>query len=167
MENKVFRITKGLLASRSQRFLNLIIDLGVQYIIWVSIIETAIMILSLSHYYALSERIKMMGLPMQFFSGGLVMFFYYALMEIYFSRTIAKYFTKTQVVTRNGAKPNGFAIMTRTACRLIPFEFLSFFGSNSRGWHDTLSRTYVVKKEKFNDRLRLFYPANQIGDNLI
>ena len=62
MENKIFRITKSLLASRSQRVLNLTIDLGVQYIIWVSIVETAIMILSLSHYYAFSERIKMMGL---------------------------------------------------------------------------------------------------------
>jgi uncharacterized RDD family membrane protein YckC len=167
MENKVFRITKTLLASRSQRVLNFAIDFAVQYIIWVSILETMVMILSLSHYYAFSERIKMMGLLLQFFSGALVMFFYYAFMEMYFSRTIAKYFTKTLVVMGNGTKPNGYTILTRTACRLIPFEFLSFFSTNSRGWHDMLSRTYVVKKEKFNDRVRLFYPADQIGDNLI
>jgi uncharacterized RDD family membrane protein YckC len=167
MDDKVFRITKTLLASRSQRVLNLTIDLGVQYIIWVSILETATIILSLSNYYPYSERIKMMGWFMQIFSGGLVMFIYYAFMEMYFSRTIAKYFTKTLVVMRNGTKPNGFTIITRTACRLIPFEFFSFFSPNSRGWHDTLSCTYVVKKEKFNDRMRLFYPADEIGDNLI
>ncbi len=167
MDVKVFRITKTLLASRSQRVLNLTIDLGVQYIIWVCILETASIILSLSNYYPYSERLKMMGWFMQIFSGGLVMFFYYAFMEIYFSRTIAKYFTKTLVVMKNGTKPNGFTVITRTACRLIPFEFLSFFTPNSRGWHDTLSRTYVVKKKKFNDRMRLFCPAEQIGDNSI
>jgi hypothetical protein len=33
--------------------------------------------------------------------------------------------------------------------RFIPVEIFSFFNSNSRGWHDTLSVTYVVNKHEF------------------
>jgi hypothetical protein len=34
----------------------------------------------------------------------------------------------------------------RTLSRFIVFEALSYLGSVSRGWHDSLSGTYVVKK---------------------
>jgi uncharacterized RDD family membrane protein YckC len=37
----------------------------------------------------------------------------------------------------------------RTLVRFIPVEIFSFFNSNSRGWHDTLSVTYVVNKHEF------------------
>jgi hypothetical protein len=37
-------------------------------------------------------------------------------------------------------------IFIRTLSRFIIFEGLSYLGSVSRGWHDSLSGTYVVKK---------------------
>ncbi|WP_349663302.1 RDD family protein [Cellulophaga lytica] len=47
-------------------------------------------------------------------------------MEIKFQKTIGKFVTKTKVVKMNGEKPTDGDIMTRTFCRLIPFDRLSF-----------------------------------------
>lgn len=37
-------------------------------------------------------------------------------------------------------------MILRTLCRLIPFEALSCLGEKSRGWHDRLSRTWVISE---------------------
>lgn len=167
MENKEFMVTKDLVASRGQRFLNYTIDLVVQYIIWISILETIVIFADISNNDTVSERIKTLSITEQFFSGFIVLILYYALMEIYFSRTIAKYFTKTFVVMRDGSRPNVKTILKRTVSRLIPFEPFSFLGDNPMGWHDRISHTYVVKKHQFNNRKKKFYPLDEIGDNLI
>ena len=74
---------------------------------------------------------------------------------MYFSRTFGKYFTKTIVVKHDGSRPNMKSIMIRTLSRLIPFEPFSFLTAD-RGWHDTLSVTYVVKKHDFIAKKKLF-----------
>ena len=52
--------------------------------------------------------------------------------------------TKTKVVKMNGEKPTDGDIITRTFCRLIPFDRLSFLFVKN-GIHDFLSKTKVVK----------------------
>ncbi|MET0760089.1 MAG: RDD family protein, partial [Flavobacterium sp.] len=106
MENKDFTVTKELFATRGQRFMNCLIDLVILYIIWISIGFTLIIIADISNNYDLSERIETMNGLEQFLSGAVVMILYYGFMEINFSRTIAKYFTKTFVVMRDGSKPD-------------------------------------------------------------
>ena len=69
---------------------------------------------------------------------------YYALMEIKFQKTVGKFVTKTKVVKMNGEKPTNGDIITRTFCRFIPFDRISFLFSKN-GIHDTLSKTIVVK----------------------
>ena len=69
---------------------------------------------------------------------------YYAIMEIKFQKTVGKFVTKTKVVTMNGEKPENGDIITRTFCRLIPFDRLSFLFVKN-GIHDFLSKTKVVK----------------------
>jgi uncharacterized RDD family membrane protein YckC len=69
---------------------------------------------------------------------------YYAIMEIKFQKTIGKFVTKTKVVKMNGEKPTDGDIITRTFCRLIPFDRLSFLFVKN-GIHDFLSKTKVVK----------------------
>lgn len=69
---------------------------------------------------------------------------YYAIMEIRFQKTIGKFVTKTKVVKMNGEKPTDGDIITRTFCRLIPFDRLSFLFVKN-GIHDFLSKTKVVK----------------------
>ncbi|HLF51039.1 RDD family protein [Flavobacterium sp.] len=167
MENKDFTVTKELFATRGQRFLNCLIDLVILYIIWISIGFTLIVIADISNSYELSERIETMNGLEQFLSGTVIMILYYGFMEINFSRTIAKYFTKTFVVMRDGSKPDAKTIVKRTLCRFIPFEAITFLNIHSRGWHDAFSQTYVVKKHEFNEKKRLFVPSDQVGDNVI
>ncbi|WP_414000012.1 RDD family protein [Flavobacterium sp. W1B] len=155
MESKEFTVTDDLLASKSQRFLNLIIDLLIIYVIQITIGTTINIIGDLTQSYAASNWLKSLSLIENFFFGLLILFFYYGLTEMYFSRTFAKYFTKTIVVKHNGSRPNMKSIVIRTLSRLIPFEAFSFLLGNSRGWHDTLSVTYVVKKHEFLEKMKL------------
>jgi uncharacterized RDD family membrane protein YckC len=71
-------------------------------------------------------------------------FGYYVFMETKYQKTIAKFITKTKVIMTDGKKPNGVDIMRRTACRLIPFDRVSYFFTPN-GFHDYLSNTTVVK----------------------
>ena len=70
---------------------------------------------------------------------------YHILMEIRFQKTIGKFVTKTKVVKLNGEKPTDGDITTRTFCRLIPFDRISFLFVKN-GIHDFLSKTKVIKE---------------------
>ena len=155
MESKEFAVTEDLLASKSQRFLNFSIDLGIVYIIQITIGTTIDIIGDLTQSYAASNWLKSLTLIENFFFGLVILFFYYGLSELYFFRTFGKYFTKTMVVKHNGSKPNMKSIIIRTVSRLIPLEPFSFLTAE-RGWHDTLSVTYVVKKHEFVAKKKLF-----------
>jgi hypothetical protein len=67
------------------------------------------------------------------------------------------------VVDENGNKPEYQTIMIRSLCRLIPFDALSFLGATSRGWHDSISRTYVVQKNLLEEKKELFNSFEEIG----
>ena len=69
---------------------------------------------------------------------------YYIVMEIKFQKTVGKFITKTKVVTIHGERPKNGEIITRTFCRLIPFDRISFLFTKN-GFHDYLSQTKVVK----------------------
>jgi len=71
-------------------------------------------------------------------------FGYYAIMEIKFQKTLGKFITKTKVVKMDGEKPENGDIITRTFCRLIPFDQISFLFTKN-GFHDLLSKTKVIK----------------------
>ena len=71
---------------------------------------------------------------------------YYALMEIKYQKTIGKYITNTKVVDVSGNKPIASVIITRTLCRLIPFDGISYLFAKN-GLHDYLSKTKVVKDD--------------------
>ena len=88
-----------------------------------------------------------------FFTTG-----YYFFMEAGFGQTLGKMITGTKVVDEQGDQPEFSAIGIRSICRLIPFEFISFFGPKTIGWHDSLSKTYVVGKN--------FKPEQELEDIL-
>ena len=155
METKEFTITDDLLASKGQRFLNFIIDLLVVYMFTVGIGAAVNIIGELTENYSLAEWIISLTLIENILFMLVVLFFYYLIMELYFSRTFGKYFTKTMVVKHNGSKPNVKSIVLRTLVRMIPIEAFSFLSDNARGWHDTLSVTYVVNKHEFISKMKL------------
>ena len=91
---------------------------------------------------------------------------YYVFFEVCFAKTIGKYITRTSVVDEFGKKPKFKNILLRTFCRLIPFEPLSFFGEPGKSWHDSISKTYVVKGSLLVTKKEAFYSLKQIGQNL-
>ncbi|MDF2187586.1 RDD family protein [Paraflavitalea sp. CAU 1676] len=71
---------------------------------------------------------------------------YYSIFEFASNgRTLGKMATGTVVVREDGAKITFKDAFLRSLC-LIPFEALSAFGY--RPWHDSLTNTLVVKKNK-------------------
>ncbi|MNT53298.1 RDD family protein [compost metagenome] len=150
------------MATQGQRFLNYVIDLIVQYVI-IFVLGFIFSVLSLlTGYTGIMDWIGSMG----DLEGYLVFFFvvilYYTLFESLCSRTIGKYITKTIVVNEDGSKPDSQIILKRTLCRLIPFDGLSFLGSG-RGWHDSISDTYVVDKGLLDEKMQLLSAFEEIG----
>lgn len=71
-------------------------------------------------------------------------FGYYIFMETKYQKTLGKFITKTKVIMKDGQKPAQGDIVRRTACRLVPFDRVSYFFAVN-GIHDYLSNTTVVK----------------------
>ena len=96
----------------------------------------------------------------KFFASNLfviiILLAYYATMEFLFQKTIFKIFTGSIVVTPEGKKPKPASILLRSLIRFIPFEPISllFTSENERWWHDTWTKTYVVKASKLKKSLQ-------------
>ena len=67
------------------------------------------------------------------------------------------------MVMVNGEKPTNQAIVKRSLSRMIPFDALSFLGTNGKGWHDSISNTYVVDIAKFEAKKKSHSELEQIG----
>lgn len=158
-----FYITDDLIASQGQRLGNYFIDLGFRYLI-IFIIG---IVLAIIGQFTASDGILYWLDNISTVEDYLISFsiaiLYYFVFELYLSRSLGKFITKTMVVMEDGTKPDAQTIIKRTLCRLIPFDGLSFFGTPSRGWHDSMSDTYVVKKDLFDEKVRLFYSLDEIG----
>ncbi len=118
------------------RFVNFLID----FIVWLVLAFIITFIIGLFIQPTDQGMISLIGYILIF--GTFIA--YYAIMEIKFQKTIGKFVTKTKVVKMNGEKPTDGDIITRTFCRLIPFDRLSFLFVKN-GIHDFLSKTKVVK----------------------
>jgi uncharacterized RDD family membrane protein YckC len=67
---------------------------------------------------------------------------YCLLFEAFFQRTPGKWITGCHVVSETGERASFGQLVTRTLCRFVPFDGLSFaFGGN---WHDRWSGTRVI-----------------------
>jgi len=163
MESKGFLVTDDILASRGQRFCHYIVDWIVVYSLILAFAFFVGLFAALTDNVGLSNWLENVG----DLEGYVVLFsitiLYFGFMETLLSRSIGKYITNTIVVMEDGSKPAVGVIIKRSFCRLIPFDPLSFLNSNSRGWHDSISDTYVVKKAAFDRSRDLFYSLDEIG----
>jgi len=158
-----FELTDEILASQGQRFLNLLLDYIGQMALMLSIgVVTGVISVIMGNPQLATMFDNMNTLTEYGFTIVLVLI-YYNLFEIFTSRTLGKFITKTIVVDENGNKPEYQTIMIRSLCRLIPFDALSFLGATSRGWHDSISRTYVVQKNLLEEKKKLFNSFEEIG----
>lgn len=85
--------------------------------------------------------------------GYPIFFLYYAISEGLGGTTLGKLICGYTVIDEHANKVSFSKALLRTICRYIPFE--SFSCLAERGWHDTLSKTYVVKKSEKAELQRL------------
>jgi uncharacterized RDD family membrane protein YckC len=127
------------LASQGQRFLNMLVD----YVGVVAMSGIVGLVIGVAKGFSGAESSLLDGAGRHVF-GLLTMIGYYVLLEGLTGRTLGKLATGTKVVSVDG-KPATFGqIVGRNFARFIPFEGFSFLGS-STGWHDSLSRTRVIR----------------------
>ena len=150
------RITDDMYASSGQRLANYFIDLIIQYIL-----ITILLVIAMISTESATENGEP-GILLTYGIGFSVSIVYYCFFEMMFSKSIGKFITKTKVVTIDGEKPDGQTIFIRTICRIIPFDALSFLGS--RGWHDSLSKTAVVRTDVFDEGVALQSSFDEIGN---
>ncbi|KQM50330.1 RDD family protein [Chryseobacterium sp. Leaf201] len=92
-----------------------------------------------------------------------LLFFVYTFLMEYFTkgRTIAKYITRTRVITTDGQTPTLNEFFIRNISRLVPFDALSFLGEN--GWHDSWSDTRVINIKNYESERQAKSEIEDIG----
>ena len=169
MNNQNFRVTPDLYATKGNRFANYIIDKIVFYalIFGLSFLTAAIVYSTFTDTTAFDEflyDIENMGRLMDRLVTGIIFSVFYMIFEILLKgKTIGKYVTKTLVVMEDGSKPKTSDIVLRSLCRLIPFDAFSFLGTEGKGWHDSMSNTYVVDEKRFIAKRNAQSELDQIG----
>lgn len=160
METK-FTISNFILAPKTTRALNFAID-----IIFIKIISAILYFIAafieFEGYNSLLDWLNSFDKAQIFLFWTLQMFLYYAVLELLFARTLSKYFTKSIVVLVDGSKPKPIDIFARTLVRIIPFEYFTFLRGRKPGWHDELSKTYVVKKDKLEQSILDFKALHEM-----
>lgn len=124
-------------ASVTRRFWTFVID-------WFA---TRLVILSVGVGLALflgEEAIQNISWIEDFLLSASVYALYYVVLEFAFGRTLGKALLGTRVVNLHGTRPGLGAVVVRTLSRFIPLEPLSFSLADNF-WHDSLSRTKVVR----------------------
>nr|WP_321229046.1 RDD family protein [uncultured Psychroserpens sp.] len=163
MYQNTFEITDELLASKGQRILHHFIDLVPQYAIMYGLTYGLFYLGEFTGNYTLNDIWNGMSEIEDFIISYVFMFVYYFFMEKYTFKTLGKFATNTIVVSVDGNEPTTKQILKRSFSRWIPFDALSFLGTNGKGWHDSIADCYVVKADKFNEKKNSILELEQIG----
>jgi uncharacterized RDD family membrane protein YckC len=86
---------------------------------------------------------------------------YYFIFEASMQSTPGKAILGRIVVDEYGNKPTMQQILIRSVSRTVPFEIFSCL--SDRGWHDTWSRTFVLRKKDLQE-LRLLQKINNVNE---
>jgi uncharacterized RDD family membrane protein YckC len=131
------------------RFLNYILDVIAFYAIsfLVGILFAFLVTINPNNYNGrVSDNARYMQLYL-LLAWILILVVYYTLFEFFAKgRTLGKMITGTVAVREDASNLTFKDAFLRTLCRFIPFEPFSAFGY--RPWHDTLTRTLVIKRHK-------------------
>ena len=150
-------------ALKGARFLNYIIDL-IFYIIVYTLFITAIQVIEelIFDDYYITDFINSMPAIFDRISPYLLYFLVNFIFEKYTNgRSIGKIITGSKVVMIDGSEPTTKDYLIRNLCRVIPFDALTFLGSN--GWHDKISKTTVVNKKAFEAEQSISDSINELG----
>lgn len=130
-------------ASKAQRFLNRLFDVILLILIIYSSYQWWAFVFG-SYFgdwgYGMSE---VLVIVIQYF----MFVVYYIVAEHFFHTTFGKTITNTTVINIRGGYPSITSTLSRSFCRLIPFDSFSFLFKKQGGWHDQFSGTGVVKEK--------------------
>ena len=124
-------------ASKGARFANYIVDIIVCYLL-IFLIAMGLAIIAPEAFDDNMESATFNILILFLFIA------YYVIFENTWGKTPGKFITRTHVVTETGERPTLANIIGRSLCRFIPFDAFTFLTSTI-GWHDSISKTCVVK----------------------
>lgn len=158
-----YKITQEVLATKGLRFANYIIDYIVQVLLGAAIGFVLGLIAEMTGSYDLIDFLFYSGRLMELVFGYLIMLIYYTTFESLTGRSLGKYITNTKVILYDGSKPTFNEILVRSLSRMIPFEQFSFLGQDGKGWHDTISKTYVVDIKKYEMKKQTIEELEDIG----
>lgn len=156
---KQYYITTDVYASHSQRIGNLLLDTFVMLLIVFLVTYFGIKTENKTILSFVSNLYFFRDFPYDL----ILSFCYYTFFEFLFSRSLAKYITGTLIVDYRGEKPDFMAFVLRSLSRFIPFESISFLWPFGRGWHDMISKTYVVDKTTFENHRKEFFEDQNIA----
>ncbi len=157
-----FLVTPQIYASKEKRFVNMIIDF-VGYYIFTFLIGIILGLIALSGIEGSLDYFSNINRVEEYTLNLLIGLVYFILLETFFQKSLGKFITKTIVVLKDGSKPGIGDIFIRSLCRYIPFDALSFLGDQGRGWHDSISETYVVDEVKFKIKKKTELELDLIG----
>jgi uncharacterized RDD family membrane protein YckC len=136
-------------ANRGLRFANYLIDqivliviFNIVVVIW-TVIATASGGVTPEKYLASNDIMVLLG--RRILISAVITILYYTISETVMNgRTLGKLATGTIAITQDGTPFTFKHALVRSLCRAIPFEAFSAFGYMP--WHDSISKTAVVKK---------------------
>ena len=163
---KQFKVTEEMLASKSKRFANYVIDRILFYSVFLLLgVLTYIMaeFIGNESFYIFLENLDSINPLLDKLITAIIFVIFYFILESISQRTIGKLVTQTKVVLENGEKPAPETIILRSLCRFIPFNAISFLGNIPRGWHDTISKTFVVDLKVFEEQKKFHEDFHLIG----
>ncbi|WP_291075844.1 MULTISPECIES: RDD family protein [unclassified Empedobacter] len=138
------------------RLANYLID-GIVYLICTFIIGLILGVVAVMMNFQLPES----NLIYNIIAAIVLVFYYFLIESITKGRSLGKFITGTKVVMIDGSTPTTKDYFTRSICRIIPFDVLTFLGEN--GWHDKISKTTVVNKKAFEADLSQADNIESIG----
>ena len=171
MQRTNFKVTPDLYASKGQRFGNYLIDITI-----VLVVLAALFFVFTYVYYSVATDTTVMDdyidetgsynpLLDRLITWTLLALSYFCMELVLKGKSVGKFITKTKVVMDDGSSPTYKEYLKRSFSRLIPFEQFSFLGDEGRGWHDTISKTYVVDETKFEDKFKRTTEIDFIGQD--
>lgn len=135
-------------ASKSERFVNLFVDMIAIYILWVFVSLFWFLLQDAYSSMVYAPNYESLSIVVAPFALALsVVLGYFIGMESMYGKTIGKMITKTKVVSLDGSKPSFNQIVGRSFARLIPIEPISYL-ILPEGWHGSWSETIVVKEQR-------------------
>lgn len=152
-------------SSKSKRFLHLIIDTGLIFIVFYNILNYVQQLSYRDHnFYDNNSNIiksEFTGL----FIILIIKFTYYFVFETLFSSSPSKFLTMSVVTDEDGENVKNINIFFRTLCRFVPLESFTFLAGYN--FHDKHSDTFVIDNEKKTQNYNSYYVIGIIALFLI